>query len=239
MSAIVSSAITKSSSSMAPADQALGLLLVRRRDTAPPRRRAAVAHPRSRDALDAAPRQVVDRVGVEVVLDVARQRAAEDDVARDPREVVELVGEHLQLLGPHRRAPLVDLGQRAGGRIDDGDRGARLVGDVDEIAEDSLEAEILDDPVAGAAACETAGDHRGLQPLQRPRDVDALAAGAREAARRPVPVAELEVRDGQRPVDRGIQGYGDDHCRFTTPLRRLLDADRLTDAKGVSGRRRG
>jgi hypothetical protein len=47
------------------------------------------------DALDPAARQVVDRVGVEVVLDVARQRTAEDDVARHPREVVELVGEHL------------------------------------------------------------------------------------------------------------------------------------------------
>ena len=49
-----------------------------------------------------------------------------------------------------------------------------------------------------------------------PRDVDALAAGAGEAVRCPVPVTELEVRNRQRAVDRGIEGYGDDHCRCTT-----------------------
>ena len=130
---------------------------------------------------------------------------------------MELVGEHLQLVRPHGRAPLVDLGQRARGRVDDGDRGARLVGDTDEVAEDSLEAEILDDAVARAAAGETGRDDRALQPLQRPRDVDAFAARAREAAARPMPVTELEVRDGQRPVDRGVEGYGDDHSRCTTP----------------------
>ena len=88
------------------ADEALGLLLVRgdeerlRLDAEPQRLALAVE-----DALDAAAREVVDHLGVEVVLDVARQRAAEDDVARDAREVVELVGEHLssseRTAGPH------------------------------------------------------------------------------------------------------------------------------------------
>src|SRR5206468_5259543 len=120
---------------------------------------------------------------------------------------VELVGEHLQLLRPDRRAPLVDLGERARGRVDDGDRGARLVGDADEVAEDSLEAEILDDPVARAAAGETRRNDRSLQPLQRPRDVDALAARGGEPAARPVPVTELEVWNVQRPFHRGIHIY--------------------------------
>src|SRR5204862_6295794 len=61
---------------------------------------------------------------------------------------------------------------------------------------------------------------------------DALTAWAGEAVARPVPVTELEVRNGQRAVDRGVEGYRDDHCRCTTPERRLLDADRLTDAEG-------
>src|SRR5581483_10957542 len=97
--------------------EAFGLLLVRRDEV-----RLGLDAPAQRlpfaveDALDAAARQVVDRIRVEVVLDVARQRAAEDDVARHPREVVELVRQHLQLLRPYGRAPLVDLGEGAGRR---------------------------------------------------------------------------------------------------------------------------
>src|SRR5439155_24678510 len=66
------------------ADEALRLLLVRRDeirlglDAHAQRLSLAVEH-----AFDAAPGQVVNRVGVPVVLDVAWQRAAEDDVARD------------------------------------------------------------------------------------------------------------------------------------------------------------
>src|SRR5205814_10619755 len=101
-----------------------------------------------------------------------------------------------------------------------------------EVAAPSPEPELFDDPAARAAARETRRDDRSLQPLQRPRDVNALAARGGEPAARPVPVTELEVRNGQRPVDRGIQSYGDDQSRCTTPLRRLLDADLLTDAEG-------
>jgi sugar/nucleoside kinase (ribokinase family) len=96
-------------------------------------------------------------------------------------------------------------------------RGIRCVLDCEgEPLRLGVEAEILDDPVAGAAAREAGRDHRGLQPLQRPRHVDALAAGAGQAVRCPVPVTELEVRNRQRAVDRGVEGYGDDHCRCTT-----------------------
>ena len=53
-------------------------------------------------------------------------------------------------------------------------------------------------------------DDRRLEALERARDVDALAAGAGEAGARAMPVAELEVRDRQRPVDCRIEGDGDD-----------------------------
>ena len=80
----------------------------------------------------------MDRLGVEVVLDVARQRAGEDDELGALREVVELLEQRLELLRPHGRAPLVDLGERAAGRVDDGGRGARLALDPDEVVEDRL-----------------------------------------------------------------------------------------------------
>src|SRR5581483_12084315 len=124
----------------------------------------------------------------------------------------------------HGRSPLVDLGQRARSGIDDGERGARLVRDADEVAEDSLERELLDDPVSRAPAGEPRRDDGSLEPLERARDVDALPARAREAVARAVPVAELEVGNRQRAVDGGVEGDGDDHGR---PSWRLLDADPL------------
>ena len=110
----------------------------------------------------------------------------------------------------HGRAPLVHLRERAGGRVDDGDRRARLVGDADEVVEDPFEREVFDDAVAGAPAGEAGRDDRRLEALERARDVDPLAAGAGEPRARPMPVTELEVRDGQRPVDCRIEGDGDD-----------------------------
>ena len=225
MSAIVSSAITKSSSSMnscpTRSSASCWFGVTRYGSASTPRRSGSP----SQSSTHLIPRRVRSwiSIGVEVVLDVARQRTAEDDVARHPRQVVELVREHLQLLRPHGRPPLVDLGERARRRIDNGDRGARLVGDADEVAEDSLQAEVLDDAVAVTPAREPAGDDRRLEMLQRARDVDALAARAGEALARAVPVTELEVRDGQGPVDRGVEGYGDDHCRCSTPGRKVTE----------------
>ena len=109
------------------------------------------------------------------------------------------------------RPPLVDLGVRAAGRVDDRGRRARLVLDPDEVVEDRLGGQLLDDPRPGAAAGEPGGDDGHAEPLQRAGDVDPLAAGERQPGARAVPLVELEVRHGQRAVDRGVEGDCDDH----------------------------
>src|SRR3954453_335766 len=103
---------------------------------------------------------------------------------------MELVEQRLQLLPTYGRPPLVDLGQRAGGGVDDGRRGARLVADAHEVAEDRLGRELVEDAVSGAAAAGAARNGGKAEPLQRTRDVDALPAGGRQAAARPVTVTE-------------------------------------------------
>src|SRR5439155_22999891 len=62
-----------------------------------------------------------------------------------------------------------------------------------------------------ASAGESRRDDGDIQPLEGTRDVDAFAAGKREALARPVTMAQLEVRHRQRAVDRGVQGHRDDH----------------------------
>ena len=124
---------------------------------------------------------------------------------------MQLLEQHLQLVGLHVWAPLVDLGVRAAGRVDDRGRGARLVADSDEIVEDRLAGQLLDDAGAGPAPGEAGRDHRHTQVLQRAGDVDPLAAGERQAGARAVALAELEVRHGQRAIDGGVERDGDDH----------------------------
>ena len=126
---------------------------------------------------------------------------------------MELLEQHLELLGGDVRAPLVDLGVRVLGRIDDGRRRARLLADADEVVEDRLGGQLLDDARAGAAAGEPGRDDGHVEPLERARDVDPLAAGERQHLARAVAVAALEVRHGQRPVERSVQRHGDDHGR--------------------------
>ena len=93
---------------------------------------------------------------------------------------MELLEQHLELVARHLRAPLVDLGVRALGRVDDGGRRPRLLADADEVVQDRLGGQLLDDARAGAAAGEARRDDRDVEPLQRPGDVDPLAAGERE-----------------------------------------------------------
>ena len=152
-----------------------------------------------------------DRLGVEVVVDVARQRAGEHDELGVLRQVAQLLEQRVELLGGDRRPPLVDLGVRAAGRVDDRGRRARLALDVDEVVEDRLARQRLDDARAGRTADEPGRDDGHAERLQRARDVDALAAGERDAGARAVPLPPLEVRDGQRPVDRRVECDGDDH----------------------------
>ena len=83
------------------ADERLGLALVRRdeerlRLDAEPQRLALLS---STDGHLAA-RELADRLGVEVVADVARQRAGEDDELGALREVAELLVQGLELLRP-------------------------------------------------------------------------------------------------------------------------------------------
>ena len=71
--------------------------------------------------------------------------------------------------------------------------------------------QLLDDARAGGAAGHAGGDHRLAERLQRARDVHALAAGHGGLLDRAVAAAEPEVRHGERLVDRGVEGDGDDH----------------------------
>ena len=159
----------------------------------------------------AAPRQVTDELAVEAVIDSPRQRPGEDDQLGAARQVVELLGKRHELLGPHHRPPLVDLGVRARRGIDDGSRGARLVLDAGEIVENRLVRKLLDDALPGATAGETRRDDGDAEPLERARDVDALAARQREALAGAMALPAAEVRHGERAVDRRVHGDGDDH----------------------------
>src|SRR3954454_7392714 len=194
------------------ADERLGLALVRRDEqrlglhAQAQRLTLRVEH-----GVRAAAIQLAHRLGVEAVVDPARQRAREDDVLGPLREVDELLEQHLQLLGRDVRAPLVHLGVAAAGRIDDRRRGARLVVDPHEVVQDRLGRQLLDDPRAGAPAGESGGDDGHAETLQRAGDVDPLAACEGEPGAGAVALAALEVRDGQRPVDRRVHGDGDDH----------------------------
>ena len=153
-----------------------------------------------------APVEIADRLRVEGVVDAARQRAREHDHVRTASEIADLVEQHLELLRLHMRSPLVYLRVRRRRRVDNGGRGARLVGDPHEIVEDGLRGQLFDDARSRASAGESRRDDGDIT-----RDVDAFAAGKREALARPVTMAQLEVRHRQRAVDRGVQGHRDDH----------------------------
>src|SRR5262249_53150448 len=88
------------------------------------------------------------------------------------------------------------------------------VADAHEVVEDRLARELLDDAVARATAREPGRDHRRVEALERARDVDPLAAGGGQARARPVPVAELEVRHGSRPVGGRVQSDSHYHGRI-------------------------
>ena len=200
---------------------------------------------RIEDRLHAATVQVPDRLAVEAFLDAARQRAGEDDGLGSGGQVAKLLEEHLQLLFLDMRAPLVDLRVRRRRGVDDRRRGAGLVGDAHEVVEDRLGGQLLDDARAGEASSQARGHDRHVEPFQRPGDVDSLAAGDREPAAGPVPLAALEIGDRERPVERGIERDGDDQetqlhmlsCRLTRVPAGSLDPARLLDGLGSDERR--
>src|SRR6266511_176669 len=204
------------------ADEALGLVLVRRDEerlglrTEPQRLALRVEH-----GLDAVAIEVADHRGIEVLGDAARQRPGEDDEVGPAREVVELLGQDLELVGLDMRAPLVDLGVGARHGVDDRGGGPGVVGDADEVVEDGLGRQVLEDARAGAAPDQAGGDDWHVEQLERAGDVDPLPPRERARLARSVPVAELEVRHGQRAVDSGIQSDCDDHVSLPVTLARL------------------
>ena len=109
------------------------------------------------------------------------------------------------------RPPLVDLGRRAAGRVDDECRSARLVGDADEVVEDRLVRQLFDDARPRSSPGEACRDNRNIQPLQRARDVDPFPAGKRETRACAMAMPRLEVWNRERAVDRSVERHGDDH----------------------------
>ena len=174
--------------------------------------------------MDGASRQLAGRVRVEAFVDAPRQRSGEDDRVGAARQVAELVHQRVELGGRDTRAPLVDLGVRAGGRVEDDGRRPRLLADADEVVEDRLGGELLDDPRPRAAAGEPGRDDRDVEPLERPRHVDALATRERDDLAGAMPMPDLEDRDGQRAVERGVEGDGDDHAMTSG-----YEADQVVD----------
>ncbi len=134
-----------------------------------------------------------------------------------------------------------------GGGVDDHEVGARIALDLGEVVEDGLLRQTLEDSRARAAARQPGGDHGAPEQLQGARDVDALAAGDRARLDRAVALPEPEVGHGDRAVDGGIEGDGEDHV--STPLTLRLagpttgdhranrDRDRRDTAAGRAPRR--
>src|SRR5215218_3792318 len=194
------------------ADDVLGLTLVRRDE---PRLRLGTETERLplrvEHDLDTAPGEITHGLAVKGHVDAPGQRAGEDDEVGAAGEVVELLEQRLELVRGDLGAPLVDLGVRALRRVDDRGRGPRLLADPDEVVQDRLRRQFLDDAGAGAAAREARRDDRHVEPLQRPRHVDPLAARERQHLARAMALAELEVGHGQSAVERGVERDGDDH----------------------------
>jgi hypothetical protein len=57
-------------------------------------------------------------------------------------------------------------------------------------------------------------DDGDVEALQRPGDVDPLAAGEREHVAGAMALTALEVRHGERAVERGVERDGDDHRKI-------------------------
>src|SRR5919201_648760 len=194
------------------ADETLGLVLIRRHQV----RLGVDAESqglafRVQNRVHTGTVEIADRLAVKTFVDVPWQRAGEDDGVRALRQVVELLPKHLELLRPHDRPPLVDLRVGRGCRIDDGRGGARLVLDSYEVVQDRFARQLLDDANAGAPADEPRRDDRDAEQLQRPGDVDALAACQHQALARAVALSALEVRHRERAVEGRVQRDGDDH----------------------------
>ena len=155
--------------------------------------------------------ELARRFRVERVVDAAGQRPCEDDRVGAAREVAELVHQDPELGLGDLRTPLVDLGLRP--RV-----GSTTRVDVRDSSRMRTKSLRIASPVSSStmrvpvrAAREPGRDDRDVEPLERARDVDPLAAREREDVARAVALTELQRRDGERAVERGVEGDGDDH----------------------------
>ena len=96
--------------------------------------------------------------------------------------------------------------------------------DADEVVEDRLGGQLLDDPRPGPSAREAGRDDGHLEDLQRPRDVDPLAACEREHLARAMAEPDLEDGDGQRAVERRVRRHRDDHVTISHRFRTVCVA---------------
>ena len=128
--------------------------------------------------------QVADRLGVEVVLDAARQRAREDDdvAPRSPGSAASRAASSSSsgsTCGPHSLISVYELAVGSTTAVDVRDSSAMRTKSL-RIASPVSSSTMR---VPGPAAGEAGRDDRHVEPLERPRDVDALAAGERQARR--------------------------------------------------------
>src|ERR687895_1163565 len=177
------------------------------------------------------PAHLLHQAPVEPRVDPARQAAREHAHGGALGQVQELVHEQVELLVRDVRAVLVDLGLLAAGGVDYGGRGGRLLADAHEVVEDALVGQVLDDARARGPARDPGGDHRLAERAEGARDVHPLAARHRRLLHGAVAPSEPEVRHGQRLVDRGVEGDGDDHRRTSRTRRRRVSAASATPSR--------
>src|SRR5918994_929487 len=157
--------------------------------------------------------QLAGQTSVDARIDALRDAPGDNAERRALREVQQLLDESIHLAGGDVRSPLVDLRLLAGGGIDHGQVGARLVPDPGEVVEDRLLGELFEDPGPGGAAREPGGDHGSPEQLQGTGHVDSLSTRHRAPPHGGVRVAEPEARNRHGAVDRRVQGHGQDHDR--------------------------
>ena len=195
------------------ADELLGLHLVGHDEIGlaaqaePQRLSLGVEH-----GVDALPARLAQGGRVPVLGHVAGQAAGQHDRLAAAQQVAVGGAERLQLVRAHDGPVLDDLGRHLrAGRVEHDRARARLVGDAHELVDDATGGEILHDHVACPTAREPGGDDGLTERPQRTCDVDSLAAGLQISRRATVTAADLQIRDAQGLVDRGVERDRQEH----------------------------
>ncbi len=165
---------------------------------------------------DGCPRigQRSDEVGVDVCGRAGRQAAAGDEPVGRVDRPLDRVEHGVELVGAELGARLVDLGRRPVG-FDDRDVRPDRSTDADRHDLDARVAQEGHEVLALGAAHGDDRSGREAVARQRPRDVDALAAGIDPTTHGPRHLAPGEGLDLDRPVDARVEGQGHDHASRT------------------------